>query len=184
MKIKSIPWEKWAKVPTPFPTKTKDYFISTFGRVKSVDKLTGEESLRKIAYANRVAAVSITLKGDKYFSIFVARTVANLFIENPKCYDCIIHLDRDPKNNNKKNLKWVDKSTAARYILEGEKERGYQRKKGGQVKMTASKVALLKKRLIRGKTKRKVLAKSFGITETQIKRIERGENWGHVQPAK
>ena len=24
------------------------------------------------------------------------------------------------------------------------------------------------------------MAKSFGITETQVRRIEKGENWGHV----
>lgn len=28
-----------------------------------------------------------------------------------------------------------------------------------------------------------MIAKRFGISTTQIKRIERGENWGHVKPA-
>ena len=49
--------------------------------------------------------------------------------------------------------------------------------------MTETRVALLKKRLLEKKTKRKILARNFGISEMQVKRIERGENWGYVKPA-
>ena len=95
--------------------------------------------------------------------------------------DFVIHLDFDNYNNHYKNLKWVNqKELTAHQIKHGVYEKE-NRKVASHVKMNESKVRLLKKRLKEGKTKRKILARSFGITETQLKRIERGENWGQVK---
>ena len=58
--------------------------------------------------------------------------------------------------------------------------RNFKGKKGGK-KLTASKVKLLKDCLRKGKTKKKILAKQFGISMTQVKRIERGENWKEIK---
>ena len=184
MKVKSTPLEKWGKVETPVPTKTKEYYVSTMGRLKSVDKKTGDERLLNPGLAHKVVAMSIRLSDNSNYGIFVGRWVATHFVKNPKNYTNLIHLDHDHQNNRKTNLKWVSPSEAAQHVLKGEKERNYTRKKPKHVRMTEAKVALLKKRLRIGRTKRKILAKQFKITETQIKRIERGENWGHVEPAK
>ncbi len=50
-------------------------------------------------------------------------------------------------------------------------------------KLTVTKVMLLKKLLNQGKPMR-MLVKQFKITDTQILRIKRGENWADVQAAK
>jgi len=50
-------------------------------------------------------------------------------------------------------------------------------------KLTITRVMLLKKLLREGKPI-KTLVKQFKITDTQIRRIQRGENWGNVEAAK
>ena len=84
-------------------------------------------------------------------------------------------------NNYWKNLKWVDQRELTDIQIEQGVYDPDNRKKSRLVKMTESKVRLLKKRIREGKTKRSILAKSFGITQTQLKRIESGENWGNVE---
>ena len=42
---------------------------------------------------------------------------------------------------------------------------------------------LIKKKIAEGMSLR-ALAKQFKVTETQIRRIKSGENWGHVQAAR
>jgi hypothetical protein len=53
-------------------------------------------------------------------------------------------------------------------------------------KLNEKKVAILKKKLLdpNRKTRIKMLAKQFGISEMQVWRIQSGENWGNVEPAK
>ncbi|MHA7843264.1 MAG: hypothetical protein ACX93I_08095 [Winogradskyella sp.] len=49
-------------------------------------------------------------------------------------------------------------------------------------KLSENNVRLIKKMLKNPnrKTRLKMIAKQFGISTTQLKRIETGENWGHV----
>jgi predicted DNA binding protein len=56
-------------------------------------------------------------------------------------------------------------------------------KKRDGAKLTESKVRLLKKKIFdpNRKTRLKMLAKQFGISEMQLYRIKSGENWGHVK---
>lgn len=50
-------------------------------------------------------------------------------------------------------------------------------------KLTITEVIRLKKRLAdpNRKTRMKMLAKQFGISEMQVYRIKNGENWGHIK---
>jgi LysM repeat protein len=42
-------------------------------------------------------------------------------------------------------------------------------------------VIRLKKKLLRSKNPLYKIAREFGITHTQLNRIRKGENWGHVK---
>jgi DNA invertase Pin-like site-specific DNA recombinase len=61
-----------------------------------------------------------------------------------------------------------------------------ERKKKGKVvtysKLKLEEVALIKSMLKRG-VKQKLIAKMFCISEMQITRIKRGENWNEVLPS-
>ena len=49
-------------------------------------------------------------------------------------------------------------------------------------KLTSSVVKIIKKRILNPnrKTRMKIIAKQFGISEMQLYRIKSGENWGHI----
>ncbi|MEO1627038.1 MAG: hypothetical protein AAFV25_17930, partial [Bacteroidota bacterium] len=92
--------------------------------------------------------------------------------------------DYNKLNNQWLNLYWATKEEWINYVDEREKALGIVRKKNSGIKLTETQVSLIKKWLLSGKTKKKVIAKKFGVTETQISRIQKGENWGDVDPAK
>ncbi len=128
--------------------------------------------------------VSLKLDGG-HESVYLHKAVADYFVEpGSEEQVFIIHKDYNRSNNKSKNLIWATEDEQKEYI----KKRGviFDYKKGtggGYFKLTAAQVALIKKALKNGKTRKKMLAKRFGVTSTQIKRIERGENWAHVKPA-
>jgi phage antirepressor YoqD-like protein len=53
-------------------------------------------------------------------------------------------------------------------------------KNSKQYKLTETKVKLIKRMLKADTTRLGMIAKQFGITQTQLNRIRSGENWGYV----
>ncbi|MEE9371813.1 MAG: NUMOD4 domain-containing protein [Saprospiraceae bacterium] len=187
MTLKKVPNEEWAKITFKRPTKKKDYFISNFGRSKSIDKESEEEKELKTHPDHRgFFRASIKVQGNLNQAIYVHKEVAKHFVE-PESDEHIyvIHKDLNRKNNTISNIIWVDEIDWKKYVKARAVKFGFKKStKGGYFKLTAAQVAIIKKQLIIGKTRRKMIAKRFGVSTTQLKRIERGENWGHVEPAK
>ena len=181
-KVKSFWNEEWISVETKHPTNNVDYEVSNYGRAKSVKKTDGTEQLLKGSIDKRgFRVINIRLKDGKYGCIYIHKEVANKFVEQPTDnHNLVIHLDQDKQNNHWKNLQWVTEEEWLEDLKRRETYKNIDKRKGKHVKLTETQVALLKRRLNKGKTKRKVLAKSFGITETQVRRIEKGENWGDI----
>lgn len=175
--------EQWLPVETKAPTKGFDYFFSDYGRLKSVNKVTGAERLLKGSVMKQgFLQLNLTLQDNVRQGFYVHKLVGESFLkEPPKEKKFLIHLDGNKMNNYWKNLKWVNQRELTDIQIEQGVYDPENRKTSRLVKMTESKVRLLKKRLREGKTKRSILAKSFGITQTQLKRIESGENWGRVE---
>lgn len=183
--IELLPFEELKKISFEKQTKSREYFISNRGRLFSMNKATELKKPMKSALTKRgYPKVSLKLDGG-YESVYIHKAVAEAYVTSPTPeHIFIIHLDYNRGNNNAENLKWVTEFEQKEYI----KKRGeiFEYKKstgGGYFKLTAPQVALIKKALINGKTRKKMLAKRFGVTSTQIKRIERGENWANVKPA-
>lgn len=183
--IDLYPFEELRKLTFSKKTKSREYFISNYGRLFSMNKSTEVKKLMKSALTKRgYPKVSLKLDGG-YESVYIHKAVADTFLNSisPE-HQYIIHVDYNRANNKAENLKWVTEFEQKEYI----KKRGeiFDYKKstgGGYFKLTAPQVALIKKALLNGKTRKKMLAKRFGVTSTQIKRIERGENWANVKPA-
>lgn len=121
----------------------------------------------------------------------VHRLVALYFLKAPKPNQTIVaHLDHDKLNNRATNLQWMtpeenyEHQKTSPYVIQEKLERRYRRKPNtGVIKLTVTKVMLLKKLLNEGKTI-KQLVRQFKVTDTQIYRIKRGENWGDIEAAK
>lgn len=187
MPTANLSGEKWSMVHFKRATKGKNYFVSNYGRTKSIDKIDGEERMLKTHPDHRgFYRASIKVEGNLNQALYVHKEVAKAFII-PKSQDHIhvIHKDLNRNYNYSSNLEWVDDRGWKEYIKKRAEKFGFKKSsKGGYFKLTAGQVAIIKKQLIAGKTRRKMIAKRFGVSTTQLKRIERGENWGHVEPAK
>jgi len=124
---------------------------------------------------------------------FFYKLVAEYFI--PKASDeqvYVLHLDRNRANDYVGNLKWATKaemlehSKSSPFVIEAKKKQlaewNEKRKHQGN-KLTSTQVMILKKRLAdpNRKTRLKIIAKQFGVTEMTLHRIKTGENWGHIK---
>lgn len=179
------PLEELRKLSFEKQTKSRDYYISNLGRLYSSNKSTGIKKLMKSTLTKRgYPKVSLKLDGG-YESVYIHKAVAECFVDRlGENNTFIIHIDYNRSNNKAENLKWVTELEQKEYIRKRGEIFEYKKSSGGgYFKLTAPQVAIIKKALLNGKTRKKMLAKRFGVTSTQIKRIERGENWANVKPA-
>lgn len=132
-----------------------------------------------------------TKKRTINYHCLIHRLVAYNFLPKPSVGKTIVsHLDHNKLNNNVNNLKWMTvKENSAHQQLSPTviAERGSRiynrRESNGTTKLTITKVMLLKKLLNEGKTV-KQMVKQFKVSDMQIIRIRRGENWGSIPAAK
>ena len=124
-----------------------------------------------------------------YHALF-HRLVAEYFLEKPSPEHTVVaHLDHDKLNNKAGNLRWMTPEENYKHqqnspkVIEEKKYRTVRKQESGSNKLTVTKVMLLKKLLNQGKPIR-LLVKQFKVTNTQILRIKRGENWADVEAAK
>ncbi len=180
-KVKSFWNERWQKVITKEPTNKCDYWISDYGRIKSIDKRTGVERKLKGSLMRQynLRTLNLKLKGDIRQSFYVHRVVAQYFVKKEReDQNLIIHIDGDNLNNHWENLKWLSKDeVAAHYKAKG----SYKGLPPANPKLKESEVKIIRKYLKSDKTRRKIIAKRFDISLTQLKRIETGENWGNLK---
>ena len=100
------------------------------------------------------------------------------------------HLDYKKLNNHVSNLKWMTPEEnfahqqKSPFVIKEKEQRKLNPRRNSKVaKLTVTKVMLLKKLLNQNKPVRQ-LVKQFKITDMQIYRIKRGENWGGIPAAK
>ena len=132
------------------------------------------------------------LKGRtiNYHSLF-HRLVAKYFLKAPTLKQSIVaHIDHDKLNNRANNLKWMtpeenyEHQKNSPHVIKEKKERLHRRKEISKAtKLTVTKVMLMKKMINQGKPM-KQLVKQFKVSDTQILRIKRGENWADISAAK
>jgi hypothetical protein len=121
----------------------------------------------------------------------VHRLVADYFLKKPTAKHTIVaHLDHDKLNNRASNLQWMTPKENYEHqknspnVIKEKQERRHRRKEDSRAtKLTVTKVMLLKKMINQGKPM-KQLVKQFKVTDTQIFRIKRGENWADIEAAK
>lgn len=125
------------------------------------------------------------------YQVLTHRLVAEYFLPKPEPAQSIVaHLDFDKLNNKWTNLRWMtqeenlihqQKSPNVIKDLKHRKNRFNPNGKG--IKLSETRVMFLKKLLNEGKPM-KQLVRTFKVTETQILRIKRGENWAKVEASK
>ena len=148
------------------------------------------EALKTLKRKYKLAMNRDLKKRTTNIGLLVHRLVAAFFCNKPSdLHTLVTHNDFNKINNHYSNLKWatMDESIAHQQaspnmIAEKIKRKDGTRTKIGNQKLTVIRVMLIKKRLLEGRTMRQ-LARQFKVTETQIARIKRGENWAQVPAA-
>lgn len=125
------------------------------------------------------------------YHALIHRLVAEHFLKKPSPQHTVVaHMDHDKLNNRTHNLKWMtpeenyEHQKSSPHVIKEKMERlSGLKPSNGPVKLTVTKVMFMKKLINEGKTN-KELVKYFKVTETQILRIKRGENWANIEAAK
>ncbi len=176
--------EKWKNIV--FNEKISDnekFKISNYGRVKSFkkDKING--LLFKSQIFNGYYRIALKQKNNRRTARYVHKLVAEAFIpKNNEKQIYVIHKDYDKLNNRVYNLAWATKEEKENHqfnnpIYEAGKKRiTYSKLDEAQVRLIKQKIFDPNRR-----TRMKMIAKRFGISEMQLYRIKTGENWGHIK---
>ncbi|MBC7606672.1 MAG: hypothetical protein H7199_06925 [Burkholderiales bacterium] len=190
--IRIYPDEIFKEIEIDYPLKFR-YAVSNRGRLISFsDKFeTGKLLIGACSDGYRTLRYSMRENGKiKGRHIFVYKLVAQFFI--PKTSDeqqHVLHLDFSRDNDIVQNLKWAtyDELQAHRkkspHVINAKRKLLEHNLKSDGRKLTITKVIYLKKLLQdpNRKTRLKMLAKQFGISEMQVCRIKSGENWGYIK---
>lgn len=170
------------------------YAISNYGRMISFKDHINKGRILNGSIVNGYRVFSYKLRNEqneiKNVHMYYFRLVADYFV--PKTNDnqtFVIHLDHDVDNNFYKNLKWVTREEMYAFmqlspkVIEAKKRLIEERYRKNIYKLTPTRVMLLKQKLLdpNRKTRYKILAKQFGVSEMQLYRIKSGENWGHIK---
>jgi len=175
-KIKLRSNERVIDLPFKKTPKGHLYAVTNYGRVISYQTTPGEGIFLKPSLVSGYPAIAIRIKGNNK-TFLVHRLVATHFLRQPdKTYKFVIHLNNDKLDNHYQNLRWVTLDNKMKHVNKNRRENEI-----GNYKLTAERVSLIKRKLLNGKTRLKMIAKQFGVTDMQIHRIKTGENWGHVK---
>ncbi|MAZ28996.1 MAG: endodeoxyribonuclease [Cytophagaceae bacterium] len=163
----------------------KGYYVglSTYGRVKSyVNNPDG--AIIKGGNINGYTTINIKLANGKRRNFYLHKLLATTFIEQKEGENAVIHLNHEKTDNRISNLKWV--THKERYAHQKTSPLDIKRRTSGErhyTKLSYAEAKILKKKLLdpNRRTRLKVLAKQFGVSEMQLHRIKTGENWGSLE---
>lgn len=180
-KLKFYPTENVAVIKVKRNKKGHRYAITTHGRAVRFKNEPADGEFMKQWFVIADYPCVYLQDGDRRYNALVHRLVAQHFLPKPdRDRVFVIHKDRNNGNNHVSNLKWANKAEHLAHAMAGDawkKARG----RTGNVKLNETRVRLIRKKLAEGKTRMKLIAKQFGISEMQLYRIKSGQNWGWVK---
>lgn len=159
-------------------SENEKFKISNYGRILNCK---GKKAfLVTKSYINGYQNLPLKQKHNgKSTSRYVHKLVAQHFLnQNDGIY--VIHLNYDKTDNRIDNLKWATKREKEIHQFSNPKYKNTTRRTYS--KLTETKVKLIKRKINdpNRRTRLKMIAKQFGISEMQLYRIKTGENWGSV----
>lgn len=172
--------EKWKDIV--FDEKIalhEKYKISNYGRILNCKG--DEEVLVNDSFINGYQTLPLKQEVNrKSTSRYVHKLVAEHFLEKGDGI-YVIHLDYDKLNNKVENLKWATKKEKEEHQFSNPEHKNRPRKRTYS-KLTENQVRLIKRKINdpNRRTRMKMIAKQFGISEMQLYRIKSGENWSSV----
>lgn len=154
-----------------------NYEVSTYGRVRNtITKKNLKLSKSKRGYVS--VALYLHQKPKRYF---VHTLVALAFIPNPENKPQVNHIKGKEKDNNWiGNLEWATQSENMKHAYSTGLEKVRRGTKIKTSKLTEKNVVDIKKLLMQGHTQQSI-ADRFNISRGNIKNIQLGTHWSHVE---
>ena len=191
-KVRIYPGEEFREIDVDYSVKLR-YAVSNYGRMVSFTDEIKNGRLLKGTLSEGYKVFRFKIYRDKKMlnsHLFICKLVAQYFI--PKTSDSqvyVLHLDYCRSNDLVSNLKWATEtekyvhSQNSPLVLEARRKRIEPETALNGHKLTVTRVMLIKKLLANPKqtTRLKMIAKQFGVSEMQIRRIKSGENWGYIK---
>ena len=186
------PNEKFKEIEVDYKLRYR-YAVSNRGRLISFTENFEDGTLLKGGDSKGYKTFRyVMFKNGKRTSriFFIYRLVAEFFL--PKISDehqHVLHIDHKFDNDHVSNLRWAtyqekqDHRKTNPNVIRAKRNLLEHNLKSDGRKLTITKVIHLKKLLQdpNRKTRLKMLAKQFGISEMQVSRIKNGENWSRIK---
>jgi len=178
--------ERWKEIDFSSPP-IKRYAVSDGGRIMSFNAEYSDGKILKGSVIQGYVSLKCRIN-KKEKTLYVHKLVAEYFLSKKEGDLYVIHLDYDKMNNKLDNLEWATKDRMfshqqknPRVIRARIKQSRYKPVVGH--KLTTTDVIRIKKKIWspNRKTRFKLIAKQFNISEMQLYRIKSGENWSHVR---
>lgn len=185
--VRTFPDEIWKKVEFEPEALIYNYAVSNFGRLVSyTDEIENGRLLRGGLLSGYPTFVSRPF--GKSRTLYLHKLVARLFIsKEAEGETYVIHKDYNKKNNHIDNLKWASKKEVESHqqnspFVKESRDRRKNIKPTQGHKLSSTDVMRIKKKIFdpNRRTRLKLIAKQFGISEMQLYRIKSGENWSHI----
>lgn len=180
--------EQWKEIVFPPGALRKRYAISNYGRVVSYPVSPNNGKLVKGGCLKGYKTLPLRPAGVST-TFYIHKLVALYFLPPPEQEQvAVIHLDYNKLNNFVQNLKWATREETSAHqqknplVLKG-REKIKNRCTSEGAKLNTTQVMRLKKKLLdpQRKTKLRIIARQFGVSEMHLHRIRKGENWAHVE---
>ena len=190
--IRFYPQEIFREILIDYPLRLR-YAVSDRGRLISFTESFQDGTLLKGGNSKGYKTFQYRLTVNSKRSskvLFIHKLVAGFFLaKSSENQQYVLHLDHDLTNNNTSNLRWATWAEMQEHRKRNPHVKRAHRKlvehnlNADGRKLTITKVIHLKKLLQdpNRKTRLKMLAKQFGISEMQVSRIKSGENWSRVK---
>jgi NUMOD4 motif len=191
-KIKSYVDEEWKEFFPQHKLK-KRYAISNYGRLAWFTEKIEDGTLLKGSSVQGYRTFSYKKQHKtviRNYALMLHKLVAENFCKrSSENQTYVIHLNFTKDSNYFKNLKWATYEEMLAHnkksplVIEAQRKFHELKKTKKGHKLTDATVALIKKKINNPnrKTRMKMIAKQFNISEMQLYRIKSGENWSRIK---
>jgi hypothetical protein len=185
--------EEWIEFEVVKSRHSIKYSISNYGNLRSYKDSIEDSKLIKGATTNGFKVLKLArVINNKltHFNYRLSQLVAINFVEKGSDEEIfILHLDYDLMNVHFSNLKWATSEEYQAHrmknpkIIKAKQKRAVSHVVTNNTKLTEMKVIRLKMKLLNPnrKTRFKMIAKEFNISETYLSDIRKGKKWGHIK---